>query len=62
MITDALPGYSSFNNVKKGDLLRAITAYRTVLVNEGGYSAWKQVFAAELCLLTFARITHRQFS
>ncbi|KAL3920401.1 MAG: hypothetical protein SGPRY_005266, partial [Prymnesium sp.] len=56
VITDALPGYSSFNNVKKGDLLRAITAYRTVLVNEGGYSAWKQVFAAELCLTSYTPV------
>ncbi|KAL1510572.1 hypothetical protein AB1Y20_006873 [Prymnesium parvum] len=43
VVTDALPGYSSYGAVKQGDLLRAITAYRTVLINEGGYSAWKQL-------------------
>ena len=43
VVTGALPGYSSYRSVQEGDLLRAITAYRTVLVNEGGYSAWKQL-------------------
>ena len=27
MVTDALPGYSSYRNVQKGDILRAVTAY-----------------------------------
>ena len=43
VVTDALPGYSSYGNVQKGDLLRALTAYRTVLVAPDGFSAWKQM-------------------
>lgn len=44
VITDALPGYSAHGTVQKGDLLRAMTAYRVVKAQaEGGFSAWKQV-------------------
>ena len=42
-ITDALPGYSAYNTVQKGDLLRAVTAYRTVIVAPEGFSAWRQL-------------------
>ena len=32
MVTDALPGYSSYRNVQKGDILRAVTAYARRLI------------------------------
>merc|ERR1712070_1280377 len=43
IITDALPGYSAYGNVQKGDVLRALTAYRTVIVAPDGFNVWKQL-------------------
>jgi hypothetical protein len=43
VIKDALPGYSACKSVQKGDLLRAVSAYRTVVVAPGGFSAWRQL-------------------
>ena len=43
VVTDALPGYSAYSMVQKHDLLRAVTAYRTVIVAPEGFSAWRQL-------------------
>mmetsp|Transcript_2625 Transcript_2625/g.5544 ORF Transcript_2625/g.5544 Transcript_2625/m.5544 type:complete len:231 (+) Transcript_2625:396-1088(+) len=43
VVADALPGFSAHGNVKKGDILRAVTAYRTVIVAPEGFSVWKQL-------------------
>ena len=40
LVTGALPGYSAFNQVEKGDLLRAVTAYAAVA---GDAPMWQQV-------------------
>ena len=42
-VTGALPGYSAFNQVEKGDLLRAVTAYAAVA---GDAPMWQQVASA----------------
>lgn len=43
VVQDALPGYSACRSVQKGDLLRAVSAYRTVVVAPEGFSAWRQL-------------------
>ena len=43
LVTGALPGYSAFNQVEKGDLLRAVTAYAAVA---GDAPMWQQVASA----------------
>lgn len=43
VVQDALPGYSACRSVQKGDLLRAVSAYRTVVVAPQGFSAWRQL-------------------
>ena len=42
-VTGALPGYSAFNKVEKGDLLRAVTVYAAVA---GSGPMWQQVASA----------------
>ena len=42
-VTGALPGYSAFNQVEVGDLLRAVTAYAAVA---GDAPMWQQVTSA----------------
>ena len=43
VVDDALPGYSAHGAVRKGDLLRAVTGYRSVVLNPEGFQAFKQV-------------------
>ena len=43
LVTGALPGYSAFNKVEKGDLLRAVTVYAAVA---GSGPMWQQVASA----------------
>jgi hypothetical protein len=43
LVQDALPGYSACRSVQKGDLLRAVSAYRSVVVAPQGFSAWRQL-------------------
>ena len=48
-VTGALPGFSAFNKVEKGDLLRAVTAYAAVA---GDAPMWQQVASALRANLT----------
>lgn len=43
VVEDALPGFSACKRVKKGDLVRAVSAYRPVMVAPEGFSAWRQL-------------------
>ena len=43
LVTDALPGYSSYRQVRKGDILRAVSAYRMVVTSPDGFNALKQL-------------------
>ena len=43
VVDDTLPGYSAHGAARKGDLLRAVTGYRSVVLNPEGFQAFKQV-------------------
>ena len=43
LVTDALPGYSSYRQVRKGDIVRAVSAYRMVVTSPEGFNALKQL-------------------
>ena len=43
VVDDTLPGYSAHRVLRKGDLLRAVTGYRSVVLNPEGFNAFKQV-------------------